>query len=106
MKFLLDHTWQVVRTDLFTWNGDEYLFMCDYYSKFPIIKKIHNGQSTGQTVVRLTKCVMSEQGVPEVIISDNGPQYDCQSYKQFSKEWASNIKSPAQDTNSPTGFFE
>ena len=98
--------WQVVGTDLFTWNGDEYLFMCDYYSKFPIIKKIHNGQSTGQTVVRLTKCVMSEQGVTEVIISDNGPQYDCQSYKQFSKEWASNIQSPAQDTHSPTGFFE
>ena len=63
--------------------------MCDYYSKFPIIKKIHSGQSTGQTVVRLTNCVMSEQGVTEVIISDNGPQYDCQSYKQFSKEWGS-----------------
>ena len=30
---------------------------------------------------------MSEQGVPEVIISGNGPQYGCQSYKQFSKEW-------------------
>ena len=30
---------------------------------------------------------MSEQGVPEVIISGNGPQYDCQSYKQFSQEW-------------------
>ena len=35
MKFLLDHTWQVVGTDLFTWNGDEYLLMWDYYSKFP-----------------------------------------------------------------------
>ena len=30
---------------------------------------------------------MSEQGVPEVIISGNGPQYDCQSYKQSSQEW-------------------
>ena len=35
MKFLLHHTWQVVGTDLFTWNGDEYLLMWDYYSKFP-----------------------------------------------------------------------
>ena len=33
--------WQVVGTDLFSWNGDEYLLMCDYYSKFPIIKKNH-----------------------------------------------------------------
>ena len=54
--------WQVVGTDLFTWN------LLDYYSKSPIIKKIHSGQSTGQAVVRLTKCVMSEQGVSEVII--------------------------------------
>ena len=35
MKFLLGHTWQVVGTDLFTWNEDEYLLMWDYYSKFP-----------------------------------------------------------------------
>ena len=66
--------WQVVGTDLFSWDGDEYLLLCDYYSKFPIIKKIPRGQSTGNTVVNLTKCVFSEQGVPEVIISDNGPQ--------------------------------
>jgi len=79
--------WQVIATDLFSWNGDEYLLMCDYYSKFPIVKKIPGGQSTGQTVVKLTKSVLPEQGVPEVIIADNSPHYDCQSYKQFSKEW-------------------
>ena len=77
---VLTRSLQVVGTDLLTWNGDEYLLMCDYYSKFPVIKKIPSGQSTGQTVVNLTKCVMSEQGVPEVIISDNGPQYNCQSH--------------------------
>ena len=37
IKFLLHHTWQVVGTDLFTWNGDEYLLMWDYYSKFPVV---------------------------------------------------------------------
>ena len=84
---ILTRPWQVIGTDLLTLNGDEYLLMCDYYSKFPVIKKIPSGQSTGQTVVNLTKCVMSEQGVPEVIISDNGPQYDYQSYKQLSQEW-------------------
>jgi len=63
--------WHVVGTDLFSWDGDEYLLMCDYYSKFPIIKKIPRGQSTGNTVVNLPKCVFSEQGVPEVIISLN-----------------------------------
>ena len=80
--------WQVIAKELFFfWNGDEYLIICDYYSKFTIIRKIPSGQATGKTVVSLTKCVLSEQGVPEVIISDNGPQYDCQSYKEFSEEW-------------------
>lgn len=46
-----------------------------------------HGQSTCNTVVNLTKCVFSEQGVPEVIISDNGPHSDCKSCKEFSKEW-------------------
>ena len=79
--------WQVVGTDLFSWDGDEYLLLCDYYSKFPIIMKIPRGQSTGNTVVNLTKCVFSEQGLLQVIISDNGPHYDCKSYRKFSKEW-------------------
>ena len=54
--------WEVVGTDLFSWKGDEHLLMCDHYSKFPIIKKVHvpNGQSMGQMIVKLTKCVMSE----------------------------------------------
>ena len=98
--------WQVVGTDLFTWNGDEYLLMCDYYSKFPIVKKIPSGQSTGQTVVRLTKCVMSEQGVPELVISDNGPQYDCQSYKQFSKEWGFQHITSSPRYPQSNGFIE
>ena len=62
-------TWQVVGTDLFSWEGEGYLLQGDYYFKVPIIKKIQHGQSTGNTVVNVTKCVFSEQGVPEVIIS-------------------------------------
>ena len=46
--------WQIIGTDLFLWNGDEYLLICDYYSKFLIIRKIQSGQATGKTVVSLT----------------------------------------------------
>ena len=61
--------------------------MCDYYSKFLIFKKIPSGQTTGQTVIKLTEFLLSDQGVPEVIISYNGPHYDCQSYKQSSPRY-------------------
>ena len=79
--------WQVIGTNLFSWFGEKYLLLCDYYSKVPTVKKIPRGQSTGNTVVGLTKGGFSEQGVPEIVISDNGPQYDCKSYKEFSREW-------------------
>ena len=32
--------WQVIGTYLFIWNGEEYLLICDYFSKFPIVRKI------------------------------------------------------------------
>lgn len=38
-------------------------------------------------IVKLTKCVISEQGIPEVVISADVPRYDSNSYKQFSEEW-------------------
>lgn len=44
-------------------------------------------ETTGKTVVNLTKCVLLEQEVPDVIISDNGSHYNCKIYKEFSKEW-------------------
>ena len=98
--------WQVIGTDLFFWNGDENPLLCDYYSKFPIIRKIPSGQATGKTVVSLTKCVLSEQGVPDVIISDNGPQYDCQSYKEFSEEWGFQHITSSPRYPQSNGFIE
>lgn len=73
---------------------------------FPIIRKIPSGQSTEETVVGLTKGVLSEQGVREVIISDNGPQYDCQSYKQFAKDWGFQHISSSPRYPKSNGFIE
>ena len=71
---------------MFQWNGSDYLIIADYYSKFPIIRKL-SGQSTSSAVVKLTKQVFSEQNIPTTVISDNGPQYSSQEYKQFAKDW-------------------
>ena len=76
--------WQTVGTDIFHYNSDDYLIMCDYYSKFPFIKKLAKMDS--QTVVDCTKSVFAEQGIPERIISDNGRQYDCATYKDIAKD--------------------
>ena len=38
--------WHTIGTDLFYSNGDEYLIVADYYSKYPFVRKIPRGQST------------------------------------------------------------
>ena len=45
----------------------------DYFSKFQFIHKLYS-LSTG-TVINELKGLFSENGIPEVIISDGGPQF-------------------------------
>ena len=74
-----------VGTDIFHYNNEDYLIMCDYYNKFPFIKKLAKMDS--QTVADCTKTKFSEQGIPERVVSDNGRQYDYTTYRQFAKDW-------------------
>ena len=70
--------------DLFEPNKRQYLLIVDYFSKFPFIPKLH-GLSTG-TVINELKGIFSENGIPEVIISDGGPQFRSE-FKNFTQEW-------------------
>ena len=45
------------------------------------------GQYTSQAVVSLTKQIFSEHGIPQRVGTDNGPQYDSETYRKFAKEW-------------------
>ena len=65
--------WQNVGTGLFAIGNRNYLIVTDYYSKFPFVKEV-TGAVTSQAVVRLTKEIFSEQGVPATVYSDNGSQ--------------------------------
>ena len=80
-------SWQVVGTDLFFLDGDEYLLIADYYSKFQFVRKIPKGKSTSGTVINMLKEVFAEHGIPETIISDNGPQYSSHIFQQFAQGW-------------------
>ncbi len=67
------HPWQTLGTDLFEFEGDNYLIIVDYYPKFPFIEKmpVH---CTAKVVVEATKKIFSEQGIPQKVVSDNGPR--------------------------------
>ena len=60
--------WMKLGVDLFEHNKKQYLLVVDYFSKFPIIRKLHS-LSTGSIINEL-KGIFSENGIPETLISD------------------------------------
>ncbi len=68
--------WQVLGTVLFHLDGTNlnYLLVADYYSKFPIVRQLSLGNYTSTAIVhKLQKIFISEHGILERVISDNGP---------------------------------
>ena len=57
----------------------------DYYSRFPVLRKL--GSTTSKVLVQEMKAVFAELGVPNVIVSDGGPQYTSVEFKDFTKHW-------------------
>ncbi|KAK5853431.1 hypothetical protein PBY51_007214 [Eleginops maclovinus] len=77
--------WAKVGTDLFSFDNKDYLITVDYYSNFWEIDYLSDTKST--TVIRKLKAHFARQGTPDVVISDNGPQYSSQEFQRFSERW-------------------
>ena len=77
--------WHTLSTDLFHWNGTEYLLVVDFYSKFPIIRTQRNISSA--TIINHLKGIFDEHGILERLISDNSPQYSSQEFQVFSARY-------------------
>ena len=77
--------WEIVSTDLFCLEGEDFLLIVDSYSQYIEIAKLSNTSS--KKVIECTKSVFVRHGIPTLVKSDNGPQYTSAEYKQFSKAW-------------------
>ena len=82
---LPDYPWQKVATDLFYLNGATYLLTVDYFSRYPEIQRLSILSS--QAVIEALKTCFSRYGIPEVVVSDNGPQYSSQEFASFVKDY-------------------
>ena len=61
------------------------LVVCDYYSNFIEVENIHT--ATTQGVSKVLKCLFSRYGIPDVVISDNGPQFSSAEFAEFTRTW-------------------
>ena len=74
-----------VGADLFEINHNSYLIVVDYYSKFPEVMQLENTSS--HTVIKALKEVFARFGIPQQVVSDNGPQFKSNEYEAFAHHY-------------------
>ena len=83
---LPDHPWQKVGTDLFVLGKDTYIIAVDYFSRYPEILKLTC--TTSQSIISALKGLFARHGIPETIVSDNGPQFSSQEFAEFAQTYS------------------
>ena len=78
-----DYPWQKVATDLFEWKRSSYVLVVDYYSRYFELAKLSS--TTSSEVIKHLKSFFSRHGLPQTVVSDNGPKYSSAIFKTFCK---------------------
>ncbi|XP_037526322.1 uncharacterized protein K02A2.6-like [Rhipicephalus sanguineus] len=82
---LPERPWQVVGTDLFHHEGRNYIVAVDYYSRFFELEELSGTQT--KHVVQFLSNLFARYGIPDILRSDNGPQYSSLEFLQFTSSW-------------------
>ncbi|KAI4890200.1 hypothetical protein NFI96_001996, partial [Prochilodus magdalenae] len=77
--------WQRVAVDLCEFKKQNYLVVSDYFSRF--LEVLHLPTTTSSQVVSRLKATFARYGIPEVLVSDNGPQLASAEMSEFSKSY-------------------
>ena len=77
--------WERLAADLFELEGKVYLIVVDYYSRWFEIRRL-NDQSSAR-VISVLKELFSTHGIPDIIVSDNGPQFSSDAFCLFTTEY-------------------
>lgn len=77
--------WQRVAADLFQWGRSHYLVVVDYFSRYIEVANLPT-LTTATTVERL-KVIFARFGIPEVLVTDNGPQLASAEFAEFAREF-------------------
>ena len=77
--------WEKVGTDPFCIEGRNYLVTVDYFSQF--VEVDYLTETTSQTVITKLKGQFARHGIPDVVVSDNGPQFASYQFQRFAETW-------------------
>ncbi|KAJ8044099.1 hypothetical protein HOLleu_11471 [Holothuria leucospilota] len=80
-----ERPWAQIGGDLFEFNRVNYLILVDYYSGFFEISKLYDTRSS--TIISQCKSQFARHGIPDKLITDNGPQFASSEFAQFAQQY-------------------
>ena len=81
-----DRPWSRVGVDIFQHKDKHYLLAVDYFSRDVEICLVSKDVNSSQTILQL-KRIFSRHGIPDILFTDNGPQFDTREFANFSTDW-------------------
>lgn len=83
---IVQKPWYKVGCDIFELENLKYVLVVDYYSKFVELEKL-GYNTTSTNVITVLKSIFARQGIPNIVITDGGPQFSSAQFDEFSQEW-------------------
>ena len=77
--------WERVGADIFTLHDKDYLVTIDYYSNYWEVDRLPDIKAS--TAILKLKSHFARYGIPDQVVSDNGPQFTSKEFTTFAKTW-------------------
>lgn len=62
-------------------NGKDYLLLVNYHTSYPEVSLVP--EATSAAVIKRTKSIFARNGIPETVITENGPQFSSKEFREF-----------------------
>ena len=85
-------------------SGQKFLIVADYFSKFPFIFPVTSTHH--QKMLRYLRDLFSTKGVPSVVMTDNGPPFNGEEFKCFTREFNFKHQTSSPHFHQSNGFIE
>ncbi|UYV60919.1 K02A2.6-like [Cordylochernes scorpioides] len=104
LKEIPELPWEIVASDNFHFEGNEYIVIIDSYSGFINFEPINTINS--KDTIGFLKRNFSIHGIPKVLETDNGRNYASREFNEFSNKWKFNHKTSSPHYPKSNGLAE
>ena len=80
-----DRPWSRLGMDIFDLKGKKYILAVDYLSRWAEVRQLQ-AETTTATVAAV-KSIFATHGIPDVVVSDNGPQFASAEFQAFARDY-------------------